>query len=40
LYFGATRPSPLFRGDALSFDTLGDTIADRFVDVPPILERA
>ena len=30
----------LFRGDAFSFDTLGDTIADRFVDVAPILKRA
>jgi Molybdopterin-binding domain of aldehyde dehydrogenase len=30
----------LFRGHALSFDTLGDTIADRLVDVPPIFECA
>jgi hypothetical protein len=30
----------LFRGDPFSFDALGDTIADRFVDVAPILERA
>jgi hypothetical protein len=30
----------LFRGDAFSFDALGDPVADRFVDVAPILERA
>ena len=30
----------LFRSDAFSFDTMGDTVADRLVDVPPILERA
>ena len=30
----------LFRSDAFSFDTLGDTIADRFIDVAPTLERA
>ena len=30
----------LFRSDAFSFDALGDAVADRFVDVAPILERA
>ena len=30
----------LFRGNALSSDTLGDMISDRLVDVPPIFERA
>ena len=30
----------LFRGDPFSFDALGDAVADRFVDVAPILERA
>jgi hypothetical protein len=30
----------LFRGDPFAFDALGDTIADSFVDVAPILERA
>jgi hypothetical protein len=29
-----------FRSDAFSFDALGDAVADRFVDVAPILERA
>jgi hypothetical protein len=30
----------LFRGDPFAFDALGDAVADRFVDVAPILERA
>jgi hypothetical protein len=30
----------LFGGPPFSMDTLGDTVADRFVDVPPILDRA
>ena len=33
-------PDPrLFRSDAFSFDAIGDAVADRFVDVAPILER-
>ena len=40
LYFGAPPPSPLFCGDAFSSDALGDAVADSFVDVAPILERA
>ena len=30
----------LFRGHPFSLDALGDTVADRLVDVPPILDRA
>jgi hypothetical protein len=30
----------LFCGDAFSVDALGDTVADGFVDVAPIFERA
>ena len=30
----------LFRGHPFSLDALGDTVADRLVDVPPIFDRA
>src|SRR5271163_141032 len=35
-----TVTDQLFRGYPFSFDALGDAVADRLVDVPPILERA